>query len=250
MKVLNLIQYLSIGAIAILIGLPISTSTSTKVLSKDKQEIFGGKKSKKLFKKFLKSFPSQGLPYKVDQAELLKYRIDKNTTKSEMMELRQNQIPDEFAAYVPGLNQGKFSRMGPSTYRFEQLLAQTDDVVAVVISNDRGYRSNPSFVLYTYSTKGKLLTTKQLGWRSYNSITTASVDTNLDIEVNTHSIIRKKADKYRTVDYKKIIPAELLKLKSTINYVLDKKEGVVEGKKYASTQPQQQKAAELAVWDY
>ncbi len=246
MKVLSLIQYLSIGAIAILIGLPISTSTSTSIISKDKKELFGGKKSKKLFKKFIKSFPSEGLPYKVDQAQLLKYKINAKMTREEITALMVNEIPDEFSAYVPGLNQGKFSRMGPSTYRFEQLLAQTDNIVAVVISKSRGYRSNPSFLLYTYSSKGKLLTTKQLGWRSYNSITTASIDKDLSIEVSTHSIVREK----NIDDHNQIVPQERLKLKSTINYVLDKKEGVVEGTKYASAQPQQQKVKELAVWDY
>ncbi len=118
------------------------------------------KKTSADFKAFVKLFPSRDLPYKLGATELnawiLRAKQKNNNNLPMAKQTAASSIAESFGDFIPSLNAGRFSRMGPDIFYPEALLAINDKNVAVVYSRARGYSRNyASYYLVTYTTKGK-----------------------------------------------------------------------------------------------
>ncbi len=117
------------------------------------------KKENADFKAFIKLFPNRDLPYKLGATELngwiLRAKQKTNSSAPMAKQAAVATISESFGDFIPSLNAGRFSRMGPDVFHPEALLAN-DKNIAVIYSRARGYSRNyASYYLATYTTNGK-----------------------------------------------------------------------------------------------
>ncbi len=118
------------------------------------------KKGNADFQSFIKLFPQRELPYTLGAAELNSWieRSKQKAAKNAPMAKPAvtSTIAESYGDFIPSLNAGRFSRMGPDVFRPEAMLATGDKNIAVIYSRGRGYSRNyASYYLATYTPKGK-----------------------------------------------------------------------------------------------
>jgi hypothetical protein len=139
------------------------------------------KKENADFQAFIKLFPARDLPYKLGASELngwierSKQKANKNAPMAKQAAVAS--ISESYGEFIPSLNAGRFSRMGPDVFRPEAMLATSDKNVAVIYSRGRGYSRNyASYYLATYSARGKRIDETFVGGsKGYKSFTGCTI---------------------------------------------------------------------------
>jgi hypothetical protein len=107
-----------------------------------------------LFKDFLSQFKSIELPTKTS----FKAPSDKEKANRTVLD-------EKFDAFIPGITNGRMSRMGPSTYEAELLLSSTNNFATLIYSRSRGFDGrNKSYYLATFDQHGTEIGNHQLGY--------------------------------------------------------------------------------------
>jgi hypothetical protein len=156
---------------------PLSIANDLRSEGVAEQKSIIGKKGVSNFQAFVKLFPARELPYKLGATELngwIEQRKQKENSGAPMAkQAAVVAISESFGDFIPALNAGRFSRMGPDVFRPEAMLVSTGKNVTIVYSRGRGYSRNfASYYLATYTPKGKRIDEVFIGGsKGYKSFT-------------------------------------------------------------------------------
>lgn len=108
----------------------------------------------------------------------------------------------DYGTFIPGINRGMMSRMGPSTYEAEAMVASNDKYNAVIYSESRSFgRGAKSFYMATYGKDGNQISVKYLGRAGSNSFVKLDVAKNMSMTVK--GMIKRDNNKKYDVDQTK-----------------------------------------------
>lgn len=126
-----------------------------------------------LYKKFLSQFEQVDLPSTLTLKAYIvtnKMKSEKDENALERSENRakvSNLLGNEYASFIPGIERGKMSRMGPSTYKAELALATSGKYSAVIYSETRSFDGDgKSYILATFDGHGVPIDRRYLGYSS------------------------------------------------------------------------------------
>lgn len=164
---------------------------SQKVSPAPSHQIDGQKK----FAQFLKLFPKKELPYVQDKTFLLNFfeewRSDKENPffrEGSPYQAGGERISRDFDNIIPGVpGRGGFSRMGPDLYHAEQILRQSDELVAVLYSSTSPHASDKTYFVATFDAKGRFMGEERIGriGAYYQRQCVFTIDKDLNIQ-STH----------------------------------------------------------------
>jgi hypothetical protein len=124
-----------------------------------------------LYKEFLSQFEQVDLPSKITLEAYIvtnemkpakrKKQLEKAKSEAEVLKV----LTKEYAPFIPEIEYGMMSRMGPSTYKAELALATTGKYSAVIYSKSRSFDGGAkSYVLATFDGHGTPIETQYLGY--------------------------------------------------------------------------------------
>jgi len=130
----------------------------------------------KLYKTFLKEFDNKVAPAKFTlktTKRVLNHNKIQTQQKAES-ELspkdhteplpKRNILGNDFEKFIPGISRGMMSRLGPSTYEAEVLVANEKKFDAVIYSSSRSFDfGSKSYTLATFDKEGNRIEAKSLG---------------------------------------------------------------------------------------
>jgi len=150
-----------------------------------------------LYKEFLQEFKKVNIPNTITlkggqpQLERLKTRDDIKKPKIQSQTLEKEVVVNnhilgsKYGTFISGINRGMMSRMGPSTYEAEVMVASTDGYNAVIYSESRSYNmSSKSFYLATYDKNGNQVDSKYLGYAGHDSFVEMAVTKKMALTIN------------------------------------------------------------------
>jgi hypothetical protein len=156
----------------------------------------------RLYKQFLSEFEQVDIPNTL----LLKAYIvtSKKDSKKELVVKKGKALTKEYTSFIPGIDRGMMSRMGPSTYKAELALATSGKYSAVVYSESRPFDGGTkSYILATFDGKGKKIGRKYLG--ASNEIVQTELKVNKKMELTVKAIfLEEKAELNAEQKIKKI----------------------------------------------
>jgi hypothetical protein len=152
-----------------------------------------------LFKAFINEFKQVQLPntltFKSDYHRVNKHEV------SQSGELLQNSIikkssnkpkrvlGKDYVTFIPGINSGMMSRIGPTTYTAEVMLASNKQYTAVIYSESRPFDYTVNgYTLATFDNTGKQIYAKHIGESSTNGYIKMAFSKNMSITINNISI--------------------------------------------------------------
>lgn len=91
----------------------------------------------------------------------------------------------DYRHFISGLGRGQFSRMGPSDYYPEAMVASTDKFDAVIYSEATPYDEKPTYYLQIVDKKGDVLDTRYL-IEGYNAADYVAFQKDLRFSVHTN----------------------------------------------------------------
>lgn len=178
-----------------------------------------------LFKIFLNQFKSIQLPSKI--AFKLSDKTDKRVA-----------LDEKFDAFIPGITNGRMSRLGPSTYEAELLLSADNNFATIIYSRSRGFDGkNKSYYLATFDQHGAEIGTQFLGYT--NDISYIDMDMAADLKIS--ATIMHSDDDYDAA-VKNFFPKSVKKMFiSAKGEILSDEDKVIEKKETTPIQQQVQK---------
>jgi len=141
-------KILSFSALALLFAFGLYSFSQ---LGQDKEE------GRANYAKFLAQFEEQPLPLKLNQ-EKIESEIEQRQYQRDLWQnISGKRLGREFSAFIPGLDDGMMSRMGPDRYQSQALVAQTENYDLLLYAVLPPFRANERWVLAAYSKKGELI---------------------------------------------------------------------------------------------
>ena len=141
---------------------------------------------KVLYEKFLHSFPKVTFPYSI-QFERPKTEADVENLYGWSSTGEKDygvQLGYEFSKFIPALERGYMSRMGPDDFYSDAMLASNDKFSAVIYKRRPNYQSHvTSYVLATFDKNGKMISQRTVGscYADYFEEPTISGDLKINI---------------------------------------------------------------------
>ena len=139
-----------------------------------------------LYQEFLEQFQKVEIPGKL----ILKpnsgdYDLGSSIKDKKAAEKISNPVLDvTFKDFIPALGRGRMSRLGPSTYRAEALLASNDKFDAIIFSIARPFDRNAcSYRIKTFDKKGNTLGEYALGYANENHKVVVAVTQDLHLTI-------------------------------------------------------------------
>jgi hypothetical protein len=134
----------------------------------------------RLYKKFLSEFKQVDIPSTI---ALKAYIVtDKSNPKKEVVFGKGKRLTNDYVSFIPGIDRGMMSRMGPSTYRAEAALATSGKYSAVIYSKALPFDGGAkSYILATFDDKGKNIGTERLGFSTEKEIIELSVNKKMEL---------------------------------------------------------------------
>lgn len=144
----------------------------------------------RLYKNFLSEFEQVDLPSTLTleahivtnemKPEKRKKQLEKLESKAELSKV----LTKEYATFIPGIERGMMSRMGPSTYKAELALATSGKYSAVIYSESRSFDGGAkSFILATFDGNGEPIGTRYLGYSDLEEQTELTVSEKMELTV-------------------------------------------------------------------
>ncbi|WCL81316.1 hypothetical protein PPO43_15175 [Saprospira sp. CCB-QB6] len=141
-------KILSFSALALLLAFGLY---SFNQMGQDKEE---GQVS---YADFLAQFEQQALPLALNHDQFSSHAEQQNYERDLWEKLPGKRLNREFSAFIPGLDDGMMSRMGPDRYQAQGILAQTKNYDLLLYAVLPPFRANERWVLAAYSKKGELI---------------------------------------------------------------------------------------------
>ncbi len=165
-----------------------------------------------LYNEFLSEFKKVNIskPFKLEarypQLEEEQTINKKQSKKIEVAEERHI-LGGDYATFIPDINRGMMSRMGPSTYEAEAMVASNDQYNAVIYSESRSFNmGSKSFYMATYSKEGHQISVQYLGYAGSNSFVEMDVAKNKNMSMTVKEMIKKdNTKKYDANQTKKMM---------------------------------------------
>lgn len=156
---------------------------------------------KQLYKDFLKEFERVNLPTKV----LLKAYIPQlEDSEEEKPQWNSSVLGSEYGDFIPSINRGMMSRMGPSVFRAELMLATTTHYNAVIYSKSRSFDGGgKSYILATFNKEGKMLYSQTLGYAGFENQVNLEVTKKMEFTIQQMEI-QGEEQSYEVQDTKKV----------------------------------------------
>lgn len=120
---------------------------------------------KALYAKFLGNFEKKELPYSI-QFERPKTEADVEKMygwNNDREKGYGNELGFEFAQFIPSLERGYMSRMGPDEFYADALLASNDKFSAVIYKRKPNYQNHiTTYTLATFDAQGKMISQRTI----------------------------------------------------------------------------------------
>lgn len=140
-----------------------------------------------LYKEFLSQFEQVQLPTVVTfkmNVELYEKKQQNQTHRKERAKVNTKILGTKFGDFIPGINHGMMSRMGPSTYEAEAALATSGKYSAVIYSRSRAFDGGAkSYSLATFDGNGKSIETKYLGYVGENECVEIAITKKMELTI-------------------------------------------------------------------
>jgi len=144
------------------------------------------------FKTFLKQFKPATLPYSISAKSLQQHLADAMTEKGSKRDKKIGRLQDP-EGFIPFNRMEMMSRV--PTYREPEVQLATADHHLVIYTVSRGFsRPYKSYVAVVFDKQGNALSSHHLAETSYDYLTAATIDANLQATVQTYRINWKKED--------------------------------------------------------
>ena len=159
-----------------------------------------------LFKAFINEFKKVQLPntltFKSDYHRVNKHEVNQSgdLLQNSIIKKSGNKIKNalgmNYVTFIPGINSGMMSRIGPTTYTAEVMLASNKQYTAVIYSKSRpfDYTIN-GYTLATFDNTGKQINAKHIGESSTDGYIKMALSRNMSITINDISINQETAKK-------------------------------------------------------
>ncbi|MEO1436700.1 MAG: hypothetical protein AAFV80_14265 [Bacteroidota bacterium] len=152
---------------------------------------------KMTFQEFLEEFEQTDLPFVLDHNDLIPEFNPYDWESAADAQHDEKVITTDYQDFFPHVERRRFSRMGPSTYYFEQQLAQTDKFILVLYSESQPMAMmKEHYTLVTYSPDGKIIDEFNLAHAyGLTDVTMGSINKNLEI-TKTYATVEWKEEPY------------------------------------------------------
>ncbi len=127
----------------------------------------------KLYQEFIDQFENKIAPAKftlkaspIQELEIqLKEDLAVQQTEKDVIDKPKSKtLGMQFDKFIPGISRGMMSRLGPSTYEAEVLVASDKNFNAVIYSRARGFdRGSKTFMLATFDQNGNEIAVQSIG---------------------------------------------------------------------------------------
>lgn len=141
-------KILSLSALALLFAFGLYSFSQ---LGQDKEE------GRANYAKFLAQFEEQALPLQLNQNQWESSEAQQEYERDLWQNISGKRLGREFSAFIPGLDDGMMSRMGPDRYQSQALVAQTENYDLLLYAILPPFRANERWILAAYSKKGELI---------------------------------------------------------------------------------------------
>jgi hypothetical protein len=152
-----------------------------------------------LYKEFLEEFKEVNIPntitLKGGESRLNRLVARENIKKPEgqtkiiekevvVVAVDHHILGSKYGTFISGIDRGMMSRMGPTTYEAEVMVASTDGYNAVIYSESRSFDlSSKSFYLATYDKRGNQVDSKYLGRAGHDSFVEFAVTKKMGLTI-------------------------------------------------------------------
>lgn len=164
----------------------------------------------RLYKDFLSKFEQVNLPSTLTlesyivtnemEPEERKKQLEKSESKEELSKV----LGKDYATFIPGIDRGMMSRMGPSTYKAELALATSGKYSAVIYSESRSFDGGAkSFILATFDGNGAPVGTQYLAYVDLERGAKLTISKKMELTVK-ELIVKGAGHKYNEKGTKKM----------------------------------------------
>jgi len=130
---------------------------------------------------FLAQFEQQALPLTLNHDQFSS-RVEQEKYERDLWEkLPGKRLNRAFSAFIPGLDDGMMSRMGPDRYQAQGILAQTQNYDLLLYAVLPPFRANERWVLAAYSKKGELIDEMMVATNRYGKQVGATISEDCSI---------------------------------------------------------------------
>ncbi|MCH2022850.1 MAG: hypothetical protein MK207_10270 [Saprospiraceae bacterium] len=154
---------------------------------------------KDLFKSFISEFNKVKLPntltLKSGYERVKKYEggqlgeFSNNSIIIESVNNSSNVLGMDYVDFIPEINSGMMSRIGPAKYSAESLLASNKKYISVIYSESEPFNYTiKNYTLATFNNSGTLINAKHIGEASVDSYMEMSISKNMSFTINDISI--------------------------------------------------------------
>jgi hypothetical protein len=152
-----------------------------------------------LYKNFLSEFEQIDLPSSLTLKRYIitnKMKPIKNKKQLENKIGASKVLTKEYATFIPGIEHGMMSRMGPSTYKAEVALATSGKYSAVIYSESRAFDGEGKYyILATFDGNGAPLGTRNLGYVNLEEETEVTISKKMELTTK-HFLIEEGVKRY------------------------------------------------------
>lgn len=163
-----------------------------------------------LYKKFLGEFEQINLPSSLTLRANIITDKTKSTDHKERTEKLEPKIGTskilgkEYVSFIPGIERGMISRMGPNRYKAELALATSGKYSAVIYSESRAFDGvGRSFILATFDAKGQSIGTHNLAYVDLEQEAEVTISEKMEFTLKT-LLIKEDVKSYKEEATKKV----------------------------------------------